>query len=130
MREGKGCNVDDKLAEVLDAHAYMVCRYYKGKVSLAKDKGIHAKSIARIKKIMEQPKEYIYAIGCSDGRGGYGMFDGPTPFLYQMLEVQPPHRDLPTFIFRFTKEKFDRGDLEHKRIFRWHGGRCKWLPLK
>lgn len=130
MLGGRGFNVDDKLAGVLDAHAYMVCKYYRGKASLAKNKGIHAKSIARIKEIMRQePKEYVYAIGYSDGRGGFGMTNGPSLYLHEMLDVYPLE-DAPAFIFRFDKGVFNfNNKVEHKHIFRWHKGRRKWLPI-
>lgn len=59
-----------------------------------------------------------YAIGQDDGNGGYGMWNGPTPSLQDMLDIDG--RDDNTVLIRFNVDGTD--DL----IYRWT--RESWVP--
>lgn len=58
-----------------------------------------------------ESKKVMYAIGQDDGKGGYGMWDGPNPSEEEMLEVEG--RDSNSVIIRFNADGTD------EVIWRW-----------
>jgi hypothetical protein len=71
----------------------------------------------------KKKQSVMYAVGYKElGRESYGMFDGPTPKLEEMLEVVP-RESKPCYIFKYNS------DGTEERIYQWQNDKwkkCVW----
>lgn len=69
-----------------------------------------------LRHIIKPPRPVMYAIGIERGEGNFGMTDGPTTNLEEMLEVVP---DQGSVIIKFK-------DDTDQILYRWNDSLERW----